>query len=70
MKIDEEVSEIILTAGKKNLHVLRVMAHAEEDPDQAQAEEAGRPHWETLEGKPVQEKEVDSLGQNAVELEV
>ena len=69
MKIDEEVSEIILTAGKKTLHVLRATAHAEVDPDQAQAEEAA-PHWETLEGKPVQEKEIDSLGQNAVELEV
>ena len=67
MKIDEEVSEIILTAGKKNLHILRATARAEVDPDQAQAEVKeenageGTLHWETLEGKPVQEKEIDSL---------
>jgi hypothetical protein len=67
MKIDEEVSEIILTAGKKNLHVLRATARAGVDPDQAQAEvkegraEEGALQWETLEGKPVQEKEIESL---------
>jgi hypothetical protein len=67
MKIDEEVSEIILTAGKKNLHILRATVREGMDPDQAQAEVEekdtgeGAPHWETLEGKPVQEKEIDGL---------
>ncbi len=67
MKIDEEVSEIILTAGKKSLHILRATAREGVDPDQAQAEVKeenvgeGALHWETLEGKPVQEKEIDSL---------
>ncbi len=55
------------TSGKKNLHILRATARAEVDPDQAQAEVKeenageGTLHWETLEGKPVQEKEIDSL---------
>ena len=67
MKIDEEVSEVILTAGKNNLHILQATAGAEVGSDQAQAEDReekageGALHWETLEGKPVQEKEVDSL---------
>jgi len=67
MKIDEEVSEIILTAGKKNLHVLRATGHVEEDPGQVQAEVKdevtgeGAGRWETLDGKPVQEKEIDNL---------
>jgi hypothetical protein len=67
MKIDEEVSEIILTAGKKSLHILRATASGEGVPDQAQAEVKaedpgeGALHWETLEGNPVQEKEVDDL---------
>jgi hypothetical protein len=65
MKIDEEVSEVILTEGKKNLHILRATAHAEVDPDQAEVKEenAGEStlHWETLEGKPVEEKEIDTL---------
>jgi hypothetical protein len=67
MKIDEEVSEIILTAGKKSLHILRAAVREGVDPDQAQAEVKeenvgeGALHWETIEGKPVQEKEIDSL---------
>ena len=67
LKVDEEVSEIILTAGKKSLHILWGTAPVEANPDQEQAEvkeenaEEGVLHWETLEGKPVQEKEIDSL---------
>ncbi len=67
LKVDEEVSEIILTAGKKSLHILRATAPVDVDPDQEQAEvkeenaEEGVLHWETLEGKPVHEKEIDSL---------
>ena len=38
MKIDEEISEIILTAGKKSLHILRAAVREGVDPDQAQAE--------------------------------
>jgi hypothetical protein len=67
MKIDEEVSEIILTAGKKSLHILRVTDGVVEGSEQEQAEVTeekageGAPRWETREGKPVQEKEIDSL---------
>lgn len=67
MKIDEEVSEIVLTAGKKSLHILRATEEAGEDPDKVQAEvmeqNAGEAtlHWETPDGKPVQENEVDDL---------
>jgi len=68
LKIDEEVSEIILNAaGKKSLHLLRKTVAAEGNPDQEQeaagegegAQEALR--WETSDGKPVKEKEIDGL---------
>lgn len=67
MKIDEEISEIILTAGKKSLHIQRVATPAKTDADLAQAEvpeeQLGEDalHWETHEGKPVQKKEIDNL---------
>jgi hypothetical protein len=67
MKIDEEISEIILAEGKKGLHILRATAPEEAGPDQEQAavrEEGAAedtPHWETLEGKPVKQKEIDDL---------
>jgi hypothetical protein len=67
LKIDEELSEIILTAGGKSLHILRTTPPAEVAPDQQQgegeAEGTGQdaPRWETLEGKPVKEQEMDAV---------
>ncbi len=67
LKIDEEISEVILTAGKESLHVRRGAAPAEVNPHQASAE-AGEeapdqkaPRWETVDGKPVSGKEMDDL---------
>ena len=68
LKIDEEVSEIILTAvGKKSLHLFRTTAAAGGNPDQAQAASGGGEgaqeglRWESSDGKPVKEKEIDGL---------
>ncbi len=68
LKIDEEVSEIILTAsGGKSLHLLRTTVPAEQMPDQGQGTgregEGTEPslRWQTSDGKPVKEKEIDSL---------
>jgi uncharacterized lipoprotein YmbA len=67
LKIDEQVSEIILTTGEQSLHILRAKAPVEVSPDQGQTEGKGEdlpegaPGWETLEGKPVLEKEVDAI---------
>jgi hypothetical protein len=75
MKIDEEVSEVILTAGKNNLHILRATAGAEVNSDQAQAEDRG----EGRRGRPAQgdpRREAGARergrqpGQNTVEFEV
>jgi hypothetical protein len=68
LKIDEGVSEIILTAaGGESLHILRTTVPADVDPTAANQEaEAGGPaqgaaRWETLEGIPLEEKEIDTL---------
>ncbi len=61
LKIDEEISEIILTSGGKSLHVLRATAPAEQEAAGEEAMEEGVLGWETLEGKKVDEKEVDGL---------
>ncbi len=61
LKIDEEVSEIVLASGGKSLHILRAPAQAGEDAAGEQGAETGARSWETLEGKPVQEKEIDGL---------
>lgn len=62
LRIDEEVSEILLTSGERSLHIL--WAPASEEVGQDPQEEAllqGTGRWETLEGKPVKGREVDAL---------
>ncbi len=67
LKIDEEISEMILTAGKKSLHILRATAPVEVNPKQGSAEaggdvsDQGASRWETVDGKPVPGKEMDGL---------
>lgn len=66
LRIDEEVSEIILTeGGQKSLHILRATAPVEADPSGEEAGRAGREQedrrWETLEGRPLKDKEIDNL---------
>jgi hypothetical protein len=68
LRIDEEVSEIILTAaGGKPLHILRTAAPTDVDPTadngtaEAEGSAPGAARWETIEGMPLEEKEVDNL---------
>ncbi len=65
LKIDEEISEIILSAGKESLHVLRKTASVEPEEEQPEGERSGPrqggSRWETLEGKPVKPEEIDTL---------
>jgi hypothetical protein len=68
LKIEEEISEIILAAGgERPLHMLRSTAPVGVDPNQEQDEaEKGsgvqaEPGWETMDGKPLKEQEIDGL---------
>lgn len=65
LKIEEEISEIILTTGKESMHILRTTAPVGRAQDQAEGEapipEQGAYRWETLDGKPVKENEMDTL---------
>lgn len=67
LKIDEEISEVILTADGKDLHIVKTAAREAGDgnPEKGDAgeEQAGEDtlKWGTPDGKRVQEKEIDGL---------
>ena len=65
LKIDEEISEIILSAGKESMHILRATASGEPEQEKPDGEgpgpRQGGSRWETLEGKPVKPEEIDTL---------
>jgi Domain of unknown function (DUF4340) len=67
LKIDEEISEVILAAGPESVHIVRATAPVAAEPGQEQAERGeeagsqGTSRWETLEGKPVKGNEIDGL---------
>ncbi len=68
MKIEEDVSEIILTSGEKNFHITRGATpvdvnltndSAEKDKEAPPPPES--PKWMTKDGRAVKEKEIDTL---------
>jgi len=65
MKIDEEIAEVRLASGAKSLSVFRATAPVSVDPEAEQQEAAElaaeTPAWQTGDGKPVKEKEIDAL---------
>lgn len=67
LKIDEEISEMILTTGKQTLNIRRATAPVEVDSNQEPVEAGeeaaapGTPRWETLDGKPASGNEIEGL---------
>lgn len=66
MKVEGEISELLLAKGDKSLRILRGAEPADVEPEQAQTEEEGKPalempKWQTDDGKTVKEKDVDTL---------
>ncbi len=67
MKIEEDISEIILTSGEKNMHITRGVAPVDvnlTEDNTAENEEAPPPEtpkWMTKDGRAVKEKEIDTI---------
>ena len=66
LKFEDDISEIMLTADKETLHIVRSAAPVDVDLTQdSEVQEAeappAPPKWQTKEGKTVKEKEIDEL---------